>query len=70
MSARSEGDGAPRYLATEGTRPSPSTPLVDADSPHAGHEITRAFDGGYAMVLVSADGRERIITAKMPAASR
>jgi hypothetical protein len=32
-------------------------------------EITRAFDEGYAVVLVSADGRERIITATTLAAS-
>jgi hypothetical protein len=44
--------------------------FVDADSPHAGHEITRALDDGYAVVLVSADGRERVITAKTLAASR
>jgi hypothetical protein len=30
---------------------------------------TRAFDEGYAVVLVFADGRERVITAKMLAAS-
>jgi hypothetical protein len=42
--------------------------FVNADSPHAGHEITRALDDGYAVVLVSADGRERIVTAKTLAA--
>ncbi len=42
--------------------------FVDADSPHAGHEITRALDEGYAVVLVSADGREWIVTAKTLAA--
>jgi hypothetical protein len=42
--------------------------FVDADSSHAGHEMTRALDEGYAVVLVSADGRERIVTAKTLAA--
>jgi hypothetical protein len=42
---------------------------VDADSPHAGHEIARALDEGYAVVLVSPDGRERVITAKTLAAT-
>ncbi len=58
-------------LAIEGNSPYPEhAAFVDADSPHAGHEITRSLDEGYAVVLVSADGRERIITAKMLAASR
>jgi hypothetical protein len=58
-------------MAIEGKSPYPEdAAFVDADSPHAGHEITRALDEGYAVVLVSADGRERIITAKMLAASR
>ena len=59
-------------LAIEGDSPYPEhAAFVDADSPHAGHEITRALDEGYAVVLVSAaDGRERIITAKTLAASR
>jgi hypothetical protein len=43
--------------------------FVNADSPHAGREITRALDDGYAVVLVSADGRERLITAKTLAAT-
>lgn len=58
-------------LAIEGDSPYPEhAAFVDADSPHAGHEIARALDEGYAVVLVSADGRERIITAKTLAASR
>jgi hypothetical protein len=58
-------------LAIEGSSPYPEhAAFVDADSPHAGHEITRALDEGYAVVLVSADGRERVITAKVLAASR
>jgi hypothetical protein len=58
-------------VAIEGDSPYPEhAAFVDADSPHAGQEITRALDEGYAVVLVSADGRERIITAKTLAASR
>ena len=58
-------------LAIEGDSPYPEhAAFVDADSPHAGREITRALDEGYAVVLVSADGRERIITAKTLATSR
>jgi hypothetical protein len=57
-------------LAIEGNSPYPEhAAFIDAASPHAGHEITRAFDEGYAVVLVSADGRERVITAKTLAAS-
>lgn len=56
-------------LAIEGDSPYPEhAAFVNADSPHAGREITRSLDEGYAVVLVSADGRERIITAKMLAA--
>jgi predicted dehydrogenase len=52
-------------MAIEGNSPYPEhAAFVDADSPHAGHEIARALDEGYAVVLVSADGRERIMTAK------
>ncbi len=58
-------------LAILGDSPYPEhAAFVDADSPHAGQEITRALDEGYAVVLVSADGRERIITAKTLATSR
>ena len=57
-------------LAIDGKSPYPEhAAFVDADSPHAGHEITRAFDEGYAVVLVSADGHERVITTRMLAAS-
>ncbi len=56
-------------LAIKGNSPYPEhAAFVDADSPHAGHEITRALDDGYAVVLVSADGRERIVTARTLAA--
>jgi len=56
-------------LAIEGNSPYPeNAAFVNTDSPHAGHEMTRALDGGYAVVLVSSDGRERIITAKTLAA--
>jgi len=57
-------------LAIEGNSPYPEhAAFIDAESPHAGHEITRVFDEGYAVVLVSADRRERVITAKTLAAS-
>jgi hypothetical protein len=56
-------------LAIEGNSPYPEhAAFIDAESPHAGREITRAFDEGYAVVLGSADGRERVITAKTLAA--
>jgi hypothetical protein len=36
-------------LAIEGNSPYPEhAAFIDAESPHAGHEITRAFDEGYA----------------------
>jgi hypothetical protein len=43
--------------------------FVNADSPQAGREIERALDDGYTVVLVSSDGRERLITAKTLAAA-
>jgi hypothetical protein len=43
--------------------------FVDAGLSHVGRESARALDDGYAVVLVSADGREWIITAKTLAAS-
>jgi hypothetical protein len=56
-------------LALTGDSPYPeNAAFVDAGSAHAGHEITRALDDGYAVVLISTDGRERVITAKMLAA--
>lgn len=56
-------------LAIEGNSPYPqNAAFVDADSPHAGNEMARAIDDGYDVVLVSGDGRERIITAKTLAA--
>lgn len=51
--------------AIEGSSPYPErAAFVSAESPHAGREITHALDDGYAVVLVSSDGRERLITAK------
>jgi hypothetical protein len=56
-------------LAIEGNSPYPeNAAFVSADSPHAGNEMARALDEGYAVVLVSSDGRERIITARTLAA--
>ena len=43
--------------------------FVNADSPNAGREIEHAFDDGYEVVLVSSNGRERLITAKTLAAA-
>jgi hypothetical protein len=58
-------------LAIESNSPYPEhAAFVNADSPHAGREITRALDEGFAVVLVSADGRERVITAKTLVTSR
>jgi hypothetical protein len=52
----------------EGTPPYPErTAFVEADSAHAGREIVRALDDGYAVALVCADGDERIIIARPPA---
>jgi hypothetical protein len=57
-------------MAIEGNSPYPErAAFVNADSPQVGQEITRAFDDDYAVVLVSADGSEQIITAKTLAAS-
>jgi hypothetical protein len=54
--------------AIEGSSSHPErTAFVQADSPHAGREIVRALDDGYAVALVCADGDERIIVAKTPA---
>jgi hypothetical protein len=56
-------------LAIEGDTPyAENAAFVKVDSPHAGSEMERALDDGYAVVLVSGDGRERIITAKTLAA--
>jgi hypothetical protein len=56
-------------LAIKGDSPYPeNAAFVKADSPHAGSEMERALDDGYAVVLVSSGGRERIITAKTLAA--
>jgi hypothetical protein len=50
-------------LAIEGNSPYPDrATFVDADSPNAGREIERSLDEGYAVVLVSADGAERVLT--------
>jgi hypothetical protein len=43
-------------LAIEGDSPyHEHAAFVDADLPHAGHEITRSLDESYAVMLVSAD---------------
>jgi len=55
-------------LAGGSSRYPERTAFIDAEEPHAGREITAALDNGYAVVLVSADGREHILTAQTPAA--
>lgn len=42
--------------------------FIDADQPNAGKYILRALSEGYAVVLVSADGQERILSEQRPAA--
>lgn len=39
--------------------------FIDADEPHAGREVAAAVDHGYAVVLTSLDGRERILTEQV-----
>ena len=53
--------------AIEGARYPEHAAFVTADSPNAGREIAHPLDDSYAVVLVSADGRER--TAKTLAAA-
>lgn len=38
--------------------------FIDADEPRAGREIVAAFDGDSAVVLVSDNGRERVLTER------
>lgn len=38
--------------------------FIDTDEPRAGREIVAALDDGYAVVLVSDDGRKRIPTGR------
>lgn len=40
--------------------------FIDADEPKAGREIMLAIDNGYAVALVSSDGREHILTRPRP----
>lgn len=51
-------------LASRPSRYPKRTAFIDADEPHAGREFTAALDRGYAIVLVSANGREHILTAQ------
>jgi len=46
--------------------PKPAT-FIDADEPYAGREIARALKNGNAVVLVSPDGQEHILTEQQPA---
>jgi hypothetical protein len=55
-------------LAIEGRSPYPEkAAFIDADAPTAGHAIERAADQGLPVVLVSADGRTRILNPELSA---
>jgi len=48
-------------LALEERSPYPEkSAFIDADTAHAGREIRRTADEGYAVVLVAADGSRRV----------
>jgi hypothetical protein len=49
-------------LAIEGRSSYPErAAFIDVDAPAAGHDIERAANEGLSMVLVSADGRTRVL---------
>jgi hypothetical protein len=53
-------------LAIEGRSPFPErAAFIDADAPSAGHDIGRAADEGLAVVLVSVDGRTRVLKPEL-----
>lgn len=53
-------------LAIEGRSPYPErAAFIDADTPSAGHDIERAVDEGLLVVLVSADGRTRVLKPEL-----
>lgn len=55
-------------LAIEGRSPYPEkAAFIDADTPQAGHEIQRAADDGYSVVLVAADGSTRVLRPELAA---
>lgn len=55
-------------LALEGRSPYPEkSAFIDADTPHAGHEIRRAADEGRAVVLVAIDGSTRVLRPDLAA---
>ena len=51
-------------LAGTGSRYPDRVAFIDAGEPRAGREIVAALDDDYAVVLVSDDGRERILTGR------
>jgi hypothetical protein len=53
-------------LALEGRSPFlERAAFIDADTPSAGHDIGRAADEGLAVVLVSADGKSRVLKPEL-----
>jgi hypothetical protein len=53
-------------LAIEGRSPYPErAAFIDSDLPAAGRNIERAADEGLAVVLVSADGRIRVLKPEL-----
>lgn len=49
-------------LALQERSPYPDkSAFIDAETAHAGHEIRRAADEGRSVVLVTADGRTRVL---------
>jgi hypothetical protein len=53
-------------LALEGRSPYPDkSAFIDADTPHAGHEIRRATAEGRAVVLVAADGSTQVLRPEL-----
>jgi hypothetical protein len=55
-------------LDIEGRSPYPErAAFIDADTPSAGHDIERAADEGFSVVLVSADGSTRVLKPDLAA---
>lgn len=53
-------------LAIEGRSPYPErAAFIDADAPLAGHDIERAADEGFSVVLVSSSGSTQILKPEL-----
>lgn len=53
-------------LAIDGRSPYPErAAFIDASTPSAGHDIERAADEGFPVVLVSADGSTRVLRPEL-----